>query len=853
MTDGQALLLSHLDRPKPIGPNKWEAFSPLREENSASVSITFDGDNILIFDHGEPDADPRDILKAIGLDWPRILPPRKSEPHGQWTHYDYKDADGKVIFQSVRIPCPPPKHKTFRQRRPDGKGGYIWNLKSTRLVLYCLPELLAADPAVTVYVCEGEKDVDRLRSMGLVATTNPMGAGKWSKVANVAAKALRGRCVVVLVDNDDAGRKHAMEVAQSLHGVAASVKVLELPGLPIKGDVSDWLGVGHTIDELRALVAAAPEQATIIEAPSPAEAVTADAVLSPDQHGHRPARAFALTETGGAELLADRLAGDWRYCQDRNQWVRWTGQLWVFDAGDVAITERSKLVAHEFLAEAQWALKADDARAKAFAQFAATAQRRQFRRAIIDLAKSEPGILIPFSEFDADGYLLNCQNGTLDLRKGRLRPQSREDRLTRILPWSYDPDAACPRWEGFLVEILPDAETVEFVRRAIGYTLTADVSEHVLFSCFGAGANGKSVLLNTLLHVFGPYATTAPTSMLVAKQHESHPAEKMVLVGKRLVVFQEIPSGQRLNEALTKALVSGDPDQARAMRENFTTIHPVGKLWLAGNHRLDIREQTEAIWRRYREIPFERVFSEEQRDPRLETKLRDESPGILAWCVRACLDWQRAGLSKSGKVQAATADLRSEMDRLAPFLEECCIVAPSATVPRATLYQTYRAWVERQGSHAVSDKGFAELLRGRGFTPAYGRVNGKTARVWQGLGLVDGTPPLPHLPHIPGKSPYCGPNQSLREGYRGETSESVASVAPDAPDPLAQLGHCLRARPGTAANEQDKTALVSYFAGLNGTSEAAGQRLWEFWRSDPAPTVAAFLERERRAAQRGAR
>jgi len=584
--------------------------------------------------------------------------------------------------------------------------------------------------------------------------------------------------------------------------------------------------------------------------PVPEEAIEADAVLPAGTR--RPARAFALTETGGAELLAVRLAGDWRYCQDRNQWVRWTGQLWAFDPGDVTITEQSKLVAHEFLEEAQRALKADDARAKAFAQFAATAQRRQFRRAIIDLARSEPGILIPFADFDVDGYLLNCANGTVDLRTGILRPHSREDKLTRILAWSYDPAATCPRWERFLVEILPDAETVEFVRRAIGYTLTADVGEHVLFSCFGAGANGKSVLLNTLLHVLGPYATTAPTSMLVAKQHESHPAEKMVLVGKRLVVFQEIPSGQRLNEALVKALVSGDPDQARAMRENFVSIRPAGKLWLAGNHRLDIREQTEAIWRRYREIPFERVFAEEQRDPKLEAKLRDEAPGILAWCVRACLEWQRAGLGKSGKVQAATADLRSEMDRLGPFVDECCTVSPSATVPRAALYQAYRAWTERQGSHAVSDKGFAELLRGRGFTPAYGRVNGKTARVWQGLGLVDGTQPTPHLPHIPEESPYCGQNQSLREGYREETSESVASVAPDAPDPLAQLAHCLRVRPGTTATDADREALAEHFRTLNGTAEPAAQRLFDFWRADPAPSVAAFLEREKRTAK-GAR
>lgn len=513
--------------------------------------------------------------------------------------------------------------------------------------------------------------------------------------------------------------------------------------------------------------------------PGQGASVAPDAVLAPSRSRHRPPSAFAMTETGGAELLADRLAGDWRYCQDRNLWVRWTGKNWAFDPGDVAITERTKLVAHEFLNEARWALKAEDPRAKAFAQFAATAQRRQFRRAIIDLARSEPGILIAFADFDCDAYLLNFQNGTLSLRTEELRPHSREDHITHILPWSYDSTSTCPRWERFLVEIFPDAETIEFVRRAIGYSSTADVSEHVLFSCFGVGRNGKSVLLKTLLHVFGPYATTAPTTMLVTKQHESHPAEKMILLGKRFVYFEEIPPGQRLNEALVKALVSGDPDQARGMRENFVGIRPVAKLWLAGNNRLDIREQTEGIWRRYREIPFERVIPEDQRDKQLEEKLRAEAPGILVWIVRACLDWQKHGLGKSSKVLTATADYRSEMDRIGPFLEERCTATRSATVPRAVLYQAYLAWTQDQGSNAVSDKAFAELMRGKGFVAGQARVNSKNTRVWHGVGLLE----CNRCNTFPKEFPYDAISFPSRKDTGKNGRESVAGVAtPDLDD-----------------------------------------------------------------------
>jgi putative DNA primase/helicase len=405
-----------------MGTNKWKFFSPLREEKNASGSLEFRGDNVLIYDQGHGEGSGDAILQALGLTWPDVLPARAEAPasSGQRIYYDYLDESGKLLYQAVRILTA--DGKTFRQRRPDGEGGWIWNLQNTRRVLYRLPELLAASPDRLVYVPEGEKDCDNLRAVGEIATTNPQGAGKWRPEY---AEALRGRHVVVLPDNDEPGRKHGEDVARLLRGVAASIKVVLLPGLRAKGDVSDWLAAGHTAEELRALVEAAP----LFDATKQGqgETVTADAVLSSGQDGHRPPRAFALTETGGAELFADRLTEDWHYCEDRKQWIGWSSGRWAFDPGDVAITERSKLVAQEFLAEAQWALKADDARAKAFAQFAATAQRRQFRRAIIDLARSEPGILIPFADFDRDAFLLNFVNGTLSLRTGELRPHSRED------------------------------------------------------------------------------------------------------------------------------------------------------------------------------------------------------------------------------------------------------------------------------------------------------------------------------------------------------------------------------------------------------------------------------------------
>ena len=174
--------------------------------------------------------------------------------------YDYVDEENNLLFQVVRKPG-----KHFVQRRPDGTGGWIYNLDGVRRVLYGLPEILAK-PDETVFVVEGEKDADRLHREGLLATTNPGGAGKWKLEYS---ELLRDRNAVTLGDFDDSGRKHTEQVASSLHGIAASNKTVDLPGLPEKGDVSDWLNSGGTADELKKLAEAAPEWRPAVEQPEP--------------------------------------------------------------------------------------------------------------------------------------------------------------------------------------------------------------------------------------------------------------------------------------------------------------------------------------------------------------------------------------------------------------------------------------------------------------------------------------------------------------------------------------------------------------------------------------------------------
>lgn len=191
---------------------------------------------------------------------PPLTPPNREKraptPLGQPSEvYDYQGEAGELRMQVLAF-RKPDGSKTFRQRRPNGRGGWEWNLEGVDLVPYRLPELLASAGAGPVYVVEGEKDADRLWALGLRATTNPMGAGKWRAAFSVH---LAGDAVVILPDNDTAGRDHARDVAVSLVATAASVRVLTLPGLPERGDVSDWLNAGGTAEQLTAWAAVWPE------------------------------------------------------------------------------------------------------------------------------------------------------------------------------------------------------------------------------------------------------------------------------------------------------------------------------------------------------------------------------------------------------------------------------------------------------------------------------------------------------------------------------------------------------------------------------------------------------------------
>lgn len=300
-------LLHRLRNVRPAGCG-YLARCPAHQDDRPSLSVTQSNGRILLKCHAGCSFEA--VRDALGLTNEDLRTDRvtKASRGRIVTTYDYRDEAGTLLYQVVRY-----QPKGFRQRRPDGRGSWVWNMTGVRRVLYHLAELVAAEPDCTVYIVEGEKAADRLATEGLLATCSPGGAGKWRRDY---AESLRGRSVVVLPDNDSPGRDHAEEVARSLASVAVSVRVLALPDLPVKADPYDWLEAGHTGAELQQLAFHAPERE--------GDAVGADEAVNALL---RTAEALQK-DYGHADRLSAHFQGRFRWATHLGTWMEWQGQVW---------------------------------------------------------------------------------------------------------------------------------------------------------------------------------------------------------------------------------------------------------------------------------------------------------------------------------------------------------------------------------------------------------------------------------------------------------------------------------------------------------------------------------------------
>jgi putative DNA primase/helicase len=436
-------------------------------------------------------------------------------------------------------------------------------------------------------------------------------------------------------------------------------------------------------------------------------------------------------------------------------WIVWTGQFWKPDpTSDHSIATGfvnglSQYIAAESAQLAEQASNEQnrDLRKLLLAQAAelikwATASENAHNIAS-GLQLSKYALLHDYDALNADPWLFNCQNGTLDLRTGKLQPHHSADLITFVAPVTFDPAATCPTWQRFLLEVFAnDVDMVAFIQRAIGWSLTGVVKERALFFLYGEnGKNGKSTLVETIMKLVGicgessygySRKVTADTFMK-SRNHDDNQRKAATLAGPRFVCTSEVAEEHRLNEQLIKDITGGDTIEARRLYQEAFTFKPQFKPWMYGNHKPTITGTDDAIWSRVRMVPFEVSFVGRE-DLELPAKLAAELSGILNWAIRGCLDWQRSGLQPPAKVQAATQAYRDEMDVFGPFITECCVIHKNAEVWSAELWAAYKNWCAVAGVKEQTQHKLGRYLSGKGFCSD--ESSGRTKRLGIGLRIV---------------------------------------------------------------------------------------------------------------------
>jgi len=440
---------------------------------------------------------------------------------------------------------------------------------------------------------------------------------------------------------------------------------------------------------------------------------------------------FKLSELGNAERLVARHGKDIRYCHEWNKWLIWTGTHWQIDlTGEVE--RRAKETIRAIYSEA--AEIEDEEKRATLAKHAAKSETNRAISAMVELAKSEPGIPVLSDQLDSDIWLLNCKNGTLDLRTGELRPHDRKDYITKIIPVEYNPYADFVEWAKFLDRIMNgNRELISFLQRGVGYSLTGSTREQCLFMLYGSGANGKSTFLEAIAETLADYAQRTPTDTLLAKDTSGISNDIARLKGARFVVASEVEEGKRMAESLAKQMTGGEKMTARFMRAEYFEFMPHFKLWIGTNHKPVIRGTDHAIWRRIKLIPFNVTIPEPERDKELPNKLRKEKAGILNWAVMGCMDWLKDGLGEPEEVVKATGEYRSEMDVLTRFISDCCVTNTQKCTKSSELYRKYTEWSKDNGEFTLSQTKFSTRLQEKGFS----KIRTSRGMVWEGIAIVD--------------------------------------------------------------------------------------------------------------------
>ncbi len=438
-----------------------------------------------------------------------------------------------------------------------------------------------------------------------------------------------------------------------------------------------------------------------------------------------------------ADLFARQHGTDFRWVDDNNHWLYWTGKRWAVDRHNTIYEKMKSTILG--LSDTAQTMTDNDAVSKLFKHIASSLSQAKIKAAI----ESARGLLAAVPEdFDTKGHLFNCANGAIDLRDGGFREHRREDLLTRHSDFEWKGlDHENEEWNRFMEQIQPDPEVREFLQRAAGYSATDSVREECLLYLYGDGANGKSTFIESIWRAMGSYCQAAMAGAIQRGegQYENPTALQYAVAdmkGARMVVHDEVESGARLAESFVKKLTGGDTRKGRhPYAKQAIEYRPTDTPWLYGNHKLEIRGADEGIWRRIHLVNFTQHFEGAGKDNRLKVHLTtnpDIQSAILAWIVRGAIQWYADGLKPPDAVREATEEYRRDQDDVGRFVEMFCVQSEGAYARTSDLYECY----ETRFEGTKSKNAFGRELTRRGFGIGQRRIGGTKAKVRLGIGLL---------------------------------------------------------------------------------------------------------------------
>ncbi|MBO5320180.1 MAG: nucleoside triphosphatase [Ruminococcus sp.] len=424
---------------------------------------------------------------------------------------------------------------------------------------------------------------------------------------------------------------------------------------------------------------------------------------------------YQRDEIGIGYAFADYFKPIARFDRERGIWYVYDGKVWQPDENALAVAELAKILADRLYT---FALQiTDEDTRNRYIKRVQKLQMRKNRRTMIEDAKS----VYPVSHtiFDRNTDLFNCQNGTLNLTTGEFRPHDPADFLTMLSGVTYDPDAACPRWEQFISEVMcNDADLALYLQKALGYALTGDTSLECLFILYGATSrNGKGTTMETFLKIMGDYGKTSNPEMLSTKFgniNASGPSEEIArLAGVRFVNISEPEKKITFNAALVKRMTGNDTLNARFLHENSFDFQPNFKIFINTNYKPSVSDMTLFYSNRLKLIPFKRHFEEHEQDKGLKAFFAEEQSqsAIFNWCYAGYKLFRKQGLDDTTAVTEATKEYQDESDRIGQFVDAWLEEGEAFEERTSAVYNIYGQWCEKYGYRKENSTNFNNAIQ----------------------------------------------------------------------------------------------------------------------------------------------